>query len=308
MNGDDFGYSEAINAAVVRCHDAGVLRSASVLVNRPATRAALALARSRPSLEIGFHVNLTEGAPVLPPREVPSLVDRRGFFRPLVPQLAGLALGRTNLDEVARELSAQFAILCDAGIRPTHVDGHLHAHAFPGVLDVVVRLMATAGVSAMRSPLLGAWLGASVRTGEQANSRGAPAVADHEMVRGWPYVGAVRVGSGALRAVLRVGLDGRRAARLDRAGIVRARYLLDAAHFLAAADPALALADTVAALPGGLVEMMTHPAWNRDATRGAAEVALVTDPRLPELLAARGVRVGRYGDGPHPAATAATLP
>ncbi len=117
MNGDDFGYSEAINAAVVRCHDAGVLRSASVLVNRPATRAALALARSRPSLGIGFHVNLTEGTPVLSPREVPSLVDQRGFFRPLVPQLAGLSLGRTNLDEVARELSAQFAILCDAGIR-----------------------------------------------------------------------------------------------------------------------------------------------------------------------------------------------
>ncbi len=131
---------------------------------------------------------------------------------------------------------------------PTHVDGHLRAHAFPGVFDVVVRLMATTGVSAMRSPLLGAWL-PNRRTGERANGRGALAAAGHEMASGWPYAGAVRVGSGALRAVLRVGLDGRREARLDRAGIARARYLLDAAHFLAAADPALALADTVAVLP-----------------------------------------------------------
>ena len=272
INGDDFGYSDAINAAIVRCHDAGVLRSASVLVNRPATRAALALARSRPSLGIGFHVNLTEGAPVLPPREVPSLVDRRGHFRPLLAQLAGLALGRTNLDEVARELSAQFAILCDAGIRPTHVDGHLHAHAFPGVLDVVVRLLASSGVRALRSPLLGAWL-----TGERASAR----------LRG----GAVLIGSAALR----VCLDGRREAALDAARIVRAGYLLDAARFLMADDPTLALAEA-AAVPGSLVEVMTHPAWNRDAARGAAEVALMTDPRLSGLLAARGVRVGHYGE------------
>jgi len=264
-----------------------VLRSASVLVNRPATRAALALARARPSLGIGFHVNLTEGAPVLPPREVPSLVDRRGQFRPLLAQLAGLARGRTNLDEVARELSAQFAILCDAGIRPTHVDGHLHAHAFPGVLDVVVRLMATAGVSAMRSPLLGAWLPGR---GEQASRRnGATAI-------GRPRAGGALAAAAVLRAVLWVGLDGRREALLDRARIARAGYLLDAAHFLGAADPALALAEALAALPGSLVELMTHPAWNRDAARGAAEVALVTDPRLPALLAARGVRVGQYGE------------
>ena len=59
---------------------------------------------------------------------------------------------------------------------------------------------------------------------------------------------------------------------------------------------ALALADAVAAVPGSLVEVMTHPAWNRDAARGAAEVALATDPRLPKLLAARGVRVGHYGE------------
>jgi hypothetical protein len=83
---------------------------------------------------------------------------------------------------------------------------------------------------------------------------------------------------------------------LDRARIARARYLLDAARFLHAPDPALALADAAAAVPGGLVEVMTHPAWNRDAARGAAEVALATDPRLPALLAARGVRATQYGD------------
>ncbi len=34
---------------------------------------------------------------------------------------------------------------------------------------------------------------------------------------------------------------------------------------------------------------MAHPAWNRDATRGAAEIALLTDPRLRAALDEQGV-------------------
>lgn len=308
VNGDDFGYSEAINAAIVRCYDEGVLRSTSVLVNCRATRSAFALARSRPGLGLGLHVNLTEGVPVLPPREVPSLVDRRGQFRSLAPQLGGLLRGRTNPGEVERELRAQFAILLDAGIQPTHVDGHLHAHAFPGVLEIIVRLMAEFGVRAMRSPLLGAWLAPAAERGSTAepgaNKRArSPLSGDGPGGRGRLSVGAalrtramgVLTGRRVIGTAQRVYSDAPREALLDAAAVVRAGQLFDAAHFLAAPDPALALADAVGATPGSIVEVMAHPGWNRSATRGAAEVALLTDPRLPGLLAARGVQLGHYG-------------
>jgi predicted glycoside hydrolase/deacetylase ChbG (UPF0249 family) len=286
----------------VRCFDEGVLRSTSLLVNCRAARAALALARSRPGLGLGLHVNLTEGVPVLPPRDVPSLVDRRGRFRPLGPQLGGLLRGRTNLDEVERELRAQFAILLDSGIKPTHVDGHLHAHAFPGVLPIVVRLMGEFGVRAMRSPLFGAWLtpGAG-RSGRSAarGATGSPGARDAPSRL--PLRAALRTRAlgvltapGVIEVVLRTSPDAPRAALLERATIARPDYLLDAARFLAKPDPATALAETVGALPGGIVEVMAHPAWNRDAARGAAETALLTDPRLPRMLAERGVRVGHY--------------
>jgi predicted glycoside hydrolase/deacetylase ChbG (UPF0249 family) len=291
INGDDFGYSDAINAAIVRCHVEGVLRSTSLLVNRPATRSALALARSRPGLGLGLHVNLTEGVPVLPPGEVPSLVDRRGHFRSLRPQLGGLLRGRTRLSEVERELRAQFAILLDAGIKPTHVDGHLHAHAFPGVLEIVVGLMAEFGVRAMRSPLLGAWLSPGAERGtsvEGARLRLPVGAALRTRAMG------VLTGQNVIQTALRAYPDGPREALLDGASIVRAGQLLDAARFLVAPDPALALAEAVGAAPGGTVEVMAHPGWNRSAARGEAEVALLTDPRLPGLLAARGVRAGHY--------------
>lgn len=308
VNGDDFGYSEAINAAIMRCYDEGVLRSTSVLVNCRATRASFALARSRPGLGLGLHVNLTEGAPVLPPREVPSLVDRRGQFRSLVPQLSGLLRGRTSLGEVERELRAQFAIMLDAGIQPTHVDGHLHAHAFPGVLEIVVRLMVEFGVRAMRSPLLGAWLSPGAG-GEKAANSGVNKAARSPIAgggsggRGRLSVGAalrtqamgVLTGRRVIGTAQRVYPDAPREALLDAVGIARAGQLFDAAQFLAAPDPALALVNAIGATREGILEVMAHPGWNRSATRGAAEVALLTDSRLPGLLAARGVQLGHYG-------------
>ena len=41
---------------------------------------------------------------------------------------------------------------------------------------------------------------------------------------------------------------------------------------------------------------MAHPAWNRSERRGAAEVALLTDPRLRAALDRRGVRLVHYGE------------
>ncbi len=282
VNGDDFGYSEAINAAIIRCHVDGVLTSATVLVNQPATRAALRLAQDYPSLGVGWHVNLTEGGPILSPSEVPTLTDRRGLFRPIGAQLSGLISGQTSAVEVERELRAQLAILLDAGIQPTHVDGHLHAHAFPRVFPIVLRIMAEHEIGALRSPAIGAWL---------PSQRAVAAV-------GNPF-GALKPGSpltpllGSRRLLGFAGwltprLERARLRQLRHAGIVCADRLFDAARFLAAPDPPAALVAAITA-GAGLTEIMAHPAWNRDTARGAAEVALLTDPRLRSALDEQGV-------------------
>ncbi len=288
INGDDFGYSPTINAAIARNYAAGGLTSTSLLVNGAAAREAFRLARALPGLGVGWHVNLTEGGPASPPHAVPSLVDRRGLFRPLGAQLYGILAGATRTDELARELAAQLALLLDAGIVPTHVDGHLHAHAFPRVLPLVLDLMARHQIGALRSPRLGVWL-APDAAGRVEN----------------PWSG-LRPGSALARVVgsrgragnlrrLAPRLDRPRAAELARNGLVEADRLYDAAHFLSAADPPAALAAALDAGGGALVEIMTHPAWNRDPARGAAESALLNDPRLHAALDAAGLRRVHYG-------------
>jgi len=288
INGDDFGYSPAINAAIARNYAAGGLTSTSLLVNGTAARAAYRLARTLPGLGVGWHVNLTEGGPALPPRAVPSLVDRRGLFRPLGAQLRGILTGTTRTDELACELAAQLALLLDAGIAPTHVDGHLHAHAFPRVLPLVLDLMARHRIGALRSPRLGVWL-----------TPGAAGQIENPWT-GLPSGSALArvVGSRGLAGNLRrlaPYVDRPRAAELVRRGIIEAAYLYDAAHFLTAADPPTALAAALGAGGGTVLEIMTHPAWNRDPARGAAESALLADPRLRATLDARGIRRVHYG-------------
>jgi hypothetical protein len=288
INGDDFGYSDAINAGIIRCHVEGILTSATILVNQPATRAAFRLARATPTLGVGWHVNLTEGVPVQPPRTVPTLVGRDGRFRPLVAQLAGLLRGTTRADEIERELRAQLAILLDAGIKPTHLDGHLHAHAFPRVLPIVLKLMATFEIPALRSPALGAWLPRRDATGIE-NPWGA-------LRPGSPLAPILRSGKllGALGRLAPL-LDRARLRTIRRTGLICADRLCDNARFLAAPDPPAALVATLAGGDRHLTEIMAHPAWNRDARRGAAEVALLTTPGLRAALDANGIRRVYYG-------------
>jgi predicted glycoside hydrolase/deacetylase ChbG (UPF0249 family) len=288
VNGDDFGYSEAINAAIVRCHVEGILTSATLLVNQPATRAAIRSVRDHPTLGVGWHVNLTEGGPVLPPREVPTLTDRHGHFRPTGAQIGGLLRGTIRADEVERELRAQLAILLDAGLQPTHVDGHLHAHAFPRVLPIVLRLMAQHGIPALRSPALGAWL--------------PPRTSGAAIENPW---GALRPGSPLAPLLGSRGLLG--AARWFAPHLERARLRTTSAGGLRLCrSPLRRRALPRRARPARRARRGADcgrraggdhgpPGWNRDAARGAAEVALLTDPRLRTALDERGVRRVYYG-------------
>jgi len=63
VNGDDFGASSGINRGIVEAHEDGILTSTSLLVDRPASEDAAALARDRPNLSIGLHLELDAAGP-----------------------------------------------------------------------------------------------------------------------------------------------------------------------------------------------------------------------------------------------------
>ncbi|MFH1888051.1 MAG: ChbG/HpnK family deacetylase [Pseudomonadota bacterium] len=140
VNGDDFGLSRGINLGIARAHDRGVLASASLVAGGRAFDHAVELARDRPGLSLGVHLVLTDEAPLLPDaalvRGVPpgaSLPGRNALF-------ASLLAGRADFLAIRAEWRAQISRIAEAGIAPTHLDGHQFVHLFPGLFPVCLDL------------------------------------------------------------------------------------------------------------------------------------------------------------------------
>lgn len=159
VNADDFGLTAGVNRAVAELHSAGVLTSTTLMARAGATIAAIEYALSTPSLGVGCHVVLIDGEPVLPPKQIPSLVDRKTGHFPatLSAFLARLLTGRIAAEEVEAEAAAQIALLKSNGLRLTHIDTHKHTHMFPAVLRPVLRAARAADIRAVRNPFEPAW-------------------------------------------------------------------------------------------------------------------------------------------------------
>jgi predicted glycoside hydrolase/deacetylase ChbG (UPF0249 family) len=152
INADDLGYAPGVNRGILEAHAAGTVTSASMLVNAPAFADAVELVRrDAPGLGVGLHLNLVGGAPLA---KVPSLVDpATGQFHHFDVLARRALAGQVDAADVRRECEAQLAALAAAGITPTHLDSHRHAHAMPGILPAVAAVAHDAGIGVVRRPL-----------------------------------------------------------------------------------------------------------------------------------------------------------
>jgi hopanoid biosynthesis associated protein HpnK len=159
LNADDFGASASINAAIMRAHQQGVLTSASLMVAGDDAAGAVALARETPSLAVGLHVVVAGGRAMLPPEQIPHIVDRNGLF-PDDPLRAGLryAFSRTARTELAAELEAQFERFAATGVALSHVDSHMHMHLHPAIFRLLLPLAQRYGAEGLRLPRDDLWV------------------------------------------------------------------------------------------------------------------------------------------------------
>jgi len=151
INGDDFGYSEAVNRAIIQAHGEGVLTSCSLMVNERAAGHAVELAKSNPKLAVGLHLVLVLGRAALPHAEIPHITDPNGYFT-TSPFRAGIQyyFSPAARLELRREMRAQFERFASTGLRFSHVDGHTHLHQHPVIFDELIRLCEEFGVRRVR--------------------------------------------------------------------------------------------------------------------------------------------------------------
>src|SRR5262249_18325923 len=130
VNADDFGQSAGINEGIVRCHEHGIVTSASLMVNWPLAPAAAEYARGRPALSVGLHVDLCEW------------VCRNGEWSPLY-EIVPLDDPSAIETEIVRQLELFRRLMrCD----PTHLDSHQHVHRHDPVRGIVLTIGNRLGV------------------------------------------------------------------------------------------------------------------------------------------------------------------
>jgi predicted glycoside hydrolase/deacetylase ChbG (UPF0249 family) len=157
INADDFGLSRGITDGILLTHREGLLTSTSLMVNQPATEYAARRALEVLSLGIGIHLNLTEGKPVLPKGEVPTLVNAAGEF--VGPSEMGRRLLRWEASpgEIEAEFRAQIQKMKSLGLQPTHADSHHRIHMYPAAARAFYKAVTSEGIRRARAPRKRYW-------------------------------------------------------------------------------------------------------------------------------------------------------
>jgi predicted glycoside hydrolase/deacetylase ChbG (UPF0249 family) len=155
VHADDFGETVQITEGICVAIEAGVVTSTSVMANMPGTAEAL---RRAPALSerasFGVHLNLCEGRPLTGGA---SLTGADGEFLRKRTLAVRALTGGLSLAELEAEVTAQIAVLRDAGLRVSHLDGHKHLHQLPIVCAAVANVLPRFGIERVRITRLGSW-------------------------------------------------------------------------------------------------------------------------------------------------------
>jgi chitin disaccharide deacetylase len=282
INADDLGWTAGVNRGIVEAHRKGLVTSTSLLANGRAFATAVEISRSNPELGIGVHLNLSDGPPTAPANEVKGLLGRTGGLEVAPESLLLKIVGRSlPVDEVEREWDAQIQRVFDAGIQPSHVDGHKHVHMLPGLFAIALRVAKKHNIRAIRV----AHEESTLRT-------------------------ALSSGKGQQTAVvLKQGMQARGLKLMARHARELASYagIATTDYFCGIAQTGVmtreGLERLLEILPDGTTELMCHPGYTDEELRRTRtrlqesrqrELQILTDEGIRKLVATRGIRLISY--------------
>jgi len=150
VNADDFGISSGVNKGILEAHKQGIVTSTSLMVNTPYADEAIRMKKSlAPRLGLGLPLTLSWGKPILPAKEVPSLVTSEGTFH----NAFDIRPWRFKADHLRAEMKAQLQRFRDlTGEMPDHIDSHQFvANILPKAFSVLIDLSKKHGIP-IRNP------------------------------------------------------------------------------------------------------------------------------------------------------------
>lgn len=263
VNADDFGASSDINQAISQAHERGILTSASLMVGGEAFAEAVQIARDFPRLAVGLHLTLVCGRSLLPPSELAGLVDQTGRFS-ADPVRVGWKYFKEPelLAPLQREVAAQLEMFRATGLELDHINGHLHMHLHPVILNAILALSdSTVPIRLTRDRF---WLNARLQKGRWLD-RAFHAAVFHLLARR-----AEALLRGTRRRFVPVVFGLLQNGRVDETYLSR----------------------LIPRLPRGDSELYSHPSLDK----GKDELNALTSPRVRELVRDQEIHLIRYRD------------
>ena len=153
VTADDFGMNLAVNEAVEKAFNDGILTCASLMMGGAAVKDAVERARRMKGLGVGLHITLADGRPTAMQAQVRSLLGPDGNFRNDLAR-SGVRWFFNPLVrlQLAREINAQFQAFVATGLVLDHVNAHKHLHFHPTVTAMIISIGRRYGMLAMRIP------------------------------------------------------------------------------------------------------------------------------------------------------------
>lgn len=233
VNADDFGLDEHTVEWTINGFECGALTSATIMAGMLATEKAVEFAKGHPQFSFGVHFYLVDEKPMCNPFEIPSIIDPKTGKLWVTRQfiLRNFA-GLIKVEDLKREMRAQYLAIKSAGVPISHVDGHGHNHRLPQSIKALAELKDELGFSKVR------------RCQDLA------------------------VMGGKLGLLSRV-INGPMQKRLDKAGFKSTdHFLMNAGH---SSDPKW-FSKALESLPDGVTEIGVHPGadeeWRKIDTEG----------------------------------------
>jgi hypothetical protein len=269
VNADDYGRAPGVSRGILAAHREGIVTSTTVMVNQPGVEEQLAEALACPGLGVGLHLVYTAWRPVLPPEQVPDLVDDNGLF--LEQHDVWARAEQIPLDQLQAELAAQLERFVDlAGRLPDHLDCHHFVHLYPPFFQVYADLAARFHLP-LRIPF-------------------PPETEFEQAARTLPFL------EGFPRDLVRGMI-------VTNSALVKARRLAHPDRFISTffgrrALTLEALFGLLETLPGGVTELMCHPGYDDPALAASSyraereiELHLLTHPAVQDRVKALGIEL-----------------
>jgi predicted glycoside hydrolase/deacetylase ChbG (UPF0249 family) len=267
VTADELGLNPKRNQGIVDAHAKGIVTSASMLAYGPAFREAVKIAKALRSLDVGLHLNLSEGEPLVLGHQ--TLVGSDGAFWGRVEARRRIKEGLIDLAEVETEADAQFDTLRRAGVKVTHLSSVDHVHIRGKLAKPLAAVARRHGVRCFRCP------------------------ADR-----------VRPPSLKLDEAREAAVKEYHQSAIRSIQVYATERLRSTEHFGGAAlcgqlTPDL-LVETLENLPVGLTELMVHPGLKSaksgfEGPEREVELQALTDPRMKPLLKKLGIGLTHFG-------------